>query len=291
MTAPDFDYTANPVATRELEELRARQNREAQARRDEEKLAASEFQTFDQARAEKAAEVADLSPHRDVLVEHQRVMLCLRDGIDAELRFLDFIEKQATEAEHAVEVAFAAGDPEKALRLSAKADNARKLYKSKAPTVAAHQDQILHWDYYGKQDEIDALASRIADAQAAVDDDEVVFAIVAERNSAIEAAREKRTSLATAAWLAEYNSHHQSAAEVTAAARERHAEAEDLRQRTLGIGEYARKPAKPSNNAAAIALERMRQGQRVSSPVRQAMAGSVGGPNRLMPLDPTGARS
>jgi hypothetical protein len=73
------------------------------------------------------------------------------------------------------------------------------------------------------------------------------------------------------------------------AARAKHAQDEDDRQRMTRTGPYADKPKPRTSNAAAIALERLSRRERVGSPIQQVMS-SRGGPI-LQPLDPTGGRS
>jgi hypothetical protein len=278
-SAVSYEYGSNAVADREYEAMVQRKNRESEARHAEERLAASEHPTDEQILGEARKVVADLSPRIAVLIEHQGAMLCLRDGIEARVCSVDFYEAEATASEALAEREDRDGHPEAAMLAADKARIARALFDSKAPRVRADQELLWGWDFQSKQDAIDAMSSRIAEAQGAIDDPTVRDEIVVERVRKIDEARAKRDAGFWAAYGATYRAQHPSAEDLAT-----QAEFNRLMRTPDPVPVKVRRPS----NAGAAALAAMAHGGRVGSPVQQAMS-SRGGPV-LQPLDPTGAR-
>jgi hypothetical protein len=193
-------------------------------------------------------------------------------------------DARSAEAEH-----LQAGDINAAVRDRQTGDAATRMLAEVRETLDADRALVETYDFEAATVHIAALADeRASIVRVLYDEDEQTRVILGYEVKRDEARKrlgdlidKTAAAYADAANASRYNVEDE---------RAKHAAGVDDRERMTHTGAYAPKPVKPSNNAAVIALERMKQGQRVSSPVRQAMAGSVGGPN-LMPLDPQGACS
>jgi hypothetical protein len=225
--------------------------------REDERIAHEPIPTRAEASATCQREADGLTARLAPLIEHQATMLCERDGSDAELHSLDFIEKQMTASAALAELEFAAGNPEAALRAQEKADNARRLYESKAPIVAAHQERLMHWPFAERQDDIDSLSARRDQCLAYAADPTDVINDIRDKVLAAKDRIEDRTMIRLKPVVDRYS-------KPTAEDMAKTAEFNALMREPAPVA----KPVKRTTNAAAVALGRMQRHERVASPVQ-----------------------